>query len=45
MKSQIFLAHAGLFNHVSGFWGLIALVLLILFVALVLGDSSRNKEK
>jgi len=45
MKAQIFLAHAGLFNHVSGVWGFIVLVLLILFVTLVVTDGPKDKGK
>jgi hypothetical protein len=45
MKSQLFLAHIGLFSHINGMWGFIALVLLILFVTLVVSDSSNNQDK
>ena len=45
MKSQLFLAHIGLLHHGSDVWGFTALVLLILFIALVATTGSKDKGK
>ena len=45
MKAQLFLAHIGLFLPGNVVWGFMPLVLLIVFLALVATDSSKDKEK
>jgi hypothetical protein len=42
---KMFLAHIGPFSHAGGGWGMIALVLLIVFVMLVAMEGSKTKDK
>ena len=45
MNLQLVLAQGELPLHLSGRWGFVALVLLILFVTLVVSEGSKDKEK
>ena len=42
---QILFAHLGPFPHLDGGWSLIVLSVLIMFVALVVADASKNRKK
>lgn len=45
MKSQIILAHGMLPMHAGWGFGIVALLLLVLFVALVVNEGAKGKDK